>query len=292
MIRITLRIVALSLLIAGCGSPSKPVAVDSGPKLPVLRIGFTGIGKGDCAPASPAFPAQLTAYLKHLTDRLDVPVQACPLANSAEGAKRLVDKSIDVAELDQASYAPVAATVRPFLTKRGNGDLGRTETVVVVPEASAIRAIAQIEGKSLIFAGKIAVMWDEPKHALSDAKISAATLAKATAAASPPLAMADLRAGKAEAMVLHAAAWTRLCRGAAAEDRPCAGLREIWRGRPRADQAWSMRRDMPVEMWVRLVGIHVALFQEVPAVAAWLAPGTTEIEPIEATGFDATSRTE
>jgi hypothetical protein len=27
-------------------------------------------------------------------------------------------------------------------------------------------------------------------------------------------------------------------------------------------------------------------------VAAWLAPGTTEIEPIEATGFDATSRTE
>jgi hypothetical protein len=48
-----------------------------------------------------------------------------------------------------------------------------------------------------------------------------------------------------------------------------------------------MRRDMPPETWARLVGIHIALFGDAPAIAAWLAPGTTEIEPIEATGLGA-----
>jgi hypothetical protein len=88
-------------------------------------------------------------------------------------------------------------------------------------------------------------------------------------------------------MVLHSAAWTRLCRGASKSDRPCKGLRELWRGRSIAPEAWAMRRDMPPETWVRLVGIHIALFGDAPAIAAWLAPGATEIEPIEATGLGA-----
>jgi hypothetical protein len=63
-------------------------------------------------------------------------------------------------------------------------------------------------------------------------------------------------------------------------------LREIWRGRPQAVQAWVVRRDISLESWVRLVGIHVALFEDKPDVAHWLAPLTTEIEPTEATALD------
>jgi ABC-type phosphate/phosphonate transport system substrate-binding protein len=256
------------------------------PPLAKLRIGFTGIGAGDCATSAPAFSPELKRYLEHLSERLEIPVEACPIADRAEGAKRLADKSIDMALLDPASYAPVAASVRPFLTNR-IGTLGRTEAVVVVAEASPMRQLAEIASKQLVFAGKIPVMWDDPKRALRDAGVGDATLVTAVAAANADAATAALRAGAADAMVLHSAAWTRLCRGASKSDRPCKGLRELWRGRSIASEAWAMRRDMPPETWVRLVGIHVGLFGDAPAIAAWLAPGATEIEPIEATGLGA-----
>ena len=173
----------------------------------------------------------LTSYLKLLSDRLEIPVEACPLADRAEGAKMLAANAIDMTQLDPASYAPVAAKVRPFLTKRV-GTLGRTEAVLVVAQASPIRGVAQASDKRLVFAGTVPVMWDEPKHALRDAGLDAITLGKATAVAGPAAAMAAIRTGSADAMVLHSAAYTRLCRGASKADKPCAGLREVWRGRP------------------------------------------------------------
>ncbi len=284
MIRAVTGLALASLALASCGSGSAPPVAPMVPPLTKLRIGFTGIGTGECAASAPSYPAPLVNYLKHLSDRLEIPVEACPLADRAEGAKKLAEKAIDVTLLDPASYAPVAAAVRPFLTKRV-GTLGRTETVLVVTDASPILSLPQAEGKRLIFAGKIPVMWDEPKHALHDAKLSDATLGAAAATTDSHAAMAAVRSGAADAMVLHSAAYTRLCRGAAKSDRPCAGLREVWRGRPIAQEAWAMRRDMPPETWVRLVGIHLALFTDAPDIAAWLAPGTTEIEPIEATGL-------
>ncbi len=284
MIRAATALALASLALVSCGSGSAPPVAPLVPPLTKLRIGFTGIGTGGCAVTAPSYPAPLTRYLKLLSDRLEIPVEACPITDRADGAKKLADKAIDVTLLDPASYAPVAATVRPFLTKRV-GTLGRTETVLVVADASAIRTLPQAEGKRLIFAGKIPVMWDEPKHALHDAKLSDATLGTAVATTNVNAAMAAVRSGATDAMVLHSAAYTRLCRGASKSDRPCAGLREVWRGRPIAQEAWAMRRDMPPETWVRLVGIHVALFTDAPDVAAWLAPGTTEIEPIEAMGL-------
>ena len=288
MIRRIATVALASLALAACSGGGKASDGPMAPPLTKLRIGFTGIGTGKCAPSAPGFPAPLARYLKFLSDRLEIPVEACPLADRADGAQKLAARAIDVALLDPASYAPVAATVRPFLTKRV-GTLGRTETVLVVTDASPIRKLAQAEGKRLIFAGTVPVMWDEPKHALRDARISDATLATAVAAADSTAAMAAVRAGKADAMVLHSAAYTRLCRGASKSDTPCAGLREVWRGRPIAAEAWAMRRDMPPETWVRLVGIHVALFADAPDIAAWLAPGTSEIEPIEATGLGASA---
>jgi ABC-type phosphate/phosphonate transport system substrate-binding protein len=275
-----------ALALAGCGGGGETPATDTVPPMTKLRIGFTDIGTGDCAASAPGFSAELTRYLHHLAERLEIPVEACPVADRAEGARRLADKSIDMALLDPASYAPVAASVRPFLTKR-IGTLGRTEAVVVIAEASPMRALAEIAGKRLVFAGTIPVMWDDPKQALRDAGVSDSALMTAVAAANPDAATAALRGGKADAMVLHSAAFTRLCRGASKSDRPCKGLRELWRGRAIAPEAWAMRRDMPPETWVRLVGIHVGLFGDAPAIAAWLAPGETEIEPIEATGLGA-----
>ena len=70
------------------------------------------------------------------------------------------------------------------------------------------------------------------------------------------------------------------------DDHPCKGLREIWRGRSQAVNAWVVRRDISLESWVRLVGIHVALFEEKPEVAHWLASSTIEIEPTEAGALD------
>lgn len=284
MIRAALALGAASLLLGSCGSGASSAVADMKPPLTRLRIGFTGIGSGQCAATSPAYPAPLMGYLKLLSDRLEIPVEACPLVDRAEGAKKLAANAIDMTLLDPASYAPVAATVRPFLTRRA-GTLGRTEAVLVVTDASPIRSLVQADGKRLVFAGTIPVMWDEPKHALSDAKISDATLGKATSVTGAVAAAAAIRSGLADAMVLHSAAYTRLCRGATKNDKPCAGLREVWRGRPIAAEAWAMRRDMPPETWVRLVGIHVGLFGDAPDIAAWLAPGTTEIEPIEATGL-------
>jgi ABC-type phosphate/phosphonate transport system substrate-binding protein len=286
MIRLFVSLSLCALALSACGSKGDSSGRTLAPPLSTLRIGFTGIGTGKCTASGPTFSAPLTAYLKHLSERLEIPVEACPLVNRAEGAKKLAGKAIDMTLLDPASYAPVAATVRPFLTKR-LGTLGRTETVLVATDASPIDILAKAEGKRLIFAGKIPVMWDEPQHALRDAKLSKATLGAATATSDSKAAMVAIRAGTADAMVLHSAAYTRLCRGASKSDKPCAGLREVWRGRPIAPEAWAMRRDMPPETWVRLVGIHIALFSDAPDIATWLAPGTTEIEPIEASGLGA-----
>lgn len=284
MIRLFVSLSLCALALSACGSKGDGSAGTPVPPLSTLRIGFTDIGTGNCAASGPSSSAPLTAYLKHLSERLAIPVLACPLATRAEGAKKLADKAIDMTMLDPSSYAPVAAIVRPFLTKRV-GTLGRTETVLVATDASPIDSLAKAEGKRLIFAGKIPVMWAEPHHALRDAKLSEATLGAATATSDSKAAMAAVRAGTADAMVLHSAAYTRLCRGASKSDKPCAGLREVWRGRPIAPDAWAMRRDMPPETWVRLVGIHMALFNDAPDIAAWLAPGTSEIEPIEASGL-------
>lgn len=288
MIRRGTIVVLCSLLLVSCSSGSNAPVPAMVPPLTNLHIGFTGIGSGGCAASGPSYPAPLTRYLKLLSERLEIPVEACPLADRAEGAKKLADEAIDMTLLDPASYAPVAANVRPFLTKRV-GTLGRTETVLIVTDASPIRKLSQAEGKRLIFGGKVPVMADEPKHALHDAKLSDATLNAAVVAADDHAAAAAIRTGAADALVLHSAAYTRLCRGATKRDKPCAGLREVWRGRPIAQEAWAMRRDMPPETWVRLVGIHVALFADAPDIATWLAPGTTEIEPIEATGLGPSS---
>jgi ABC-type phosphate/phosphonate transport system substrate-binding protein len=274
---------ALLFVLAGCSKGADDVKLV--PPLTQLRIAVVQPGK-DCAADATDWPAQQREYVKHLADRLEIAVQICPMTNLAEAAKALTEKRAEIALLDPPSYAPHKASLRPILTPRTPVDLGRTEVVLAVATESTLRKLEDVDRAALIFAGTSRPRLDGPRLTLSAAGLPQAVLAKARVLGSPSEVATALSSTPAAAGAFLSADWSRLCRGLSKEDHPCTKLREIWRGRPQAAKAWVVRRDIPPESWVRLVGIHVALFQEKPEIAKWLAPGTSEIEPTEATALD------
>lgn len=277
---------AVLFLLAACNEA--PAGVDMAPDRPPLmqlRIATVGAGK-DCTAESPSWPKEQRAYVRHLSKRMGVPVQICPVATMAEAAKALSDNRADLAWLDPASYAPYRTSIRPILTPRTPMDLGRAEVALVVGAASRLSKLEDVDRAKLVFAGTSAARLDGPRRTMAAAGVSKAVLDTARVTGSPIEAAAALRASSDTAAAFLSADWSRLCLGTSKTDRPCGDLREIWRGRPQATNAWAVRRDIPRESWVRLVGIHVALFEEEPKIARWLAPGTEEIEPTEATALD------
>lgn len=259
------------------------------PPLTSLRLAIVmpGAAAGAaCIADAPGWPAMQRAYVRHLAERMEVPVTVCPVPTRAAAAKALAERKADLALLDPPSYAPYRAALRPILTQRIPLDLGRTEVVLAVPEGSPVHALADADRAQLLFAGSSPPRLDGPKRTLAAVGMPAATLAGARVLADPADVVAALRATPGAVAVLLSADWSRLCRGLAKDDHPCTGLREAWRGRPPAPTAWVVRRDIPDESWARLVGIHVALFDDKPEVARWLAPDTREIEPTEATALD------
>jgi ABC-type phosphate/phosphonate transport system substrate-binding protein len=127
------------------------------------------------------------------------------------------------------------------------------------------------------------------KRTLAAWNFSDSAIAAAQTLADAPDGLAVIKAGKADVLVLYGAEWTRLCRGEEKGDRPCEGLKEVWRGRPAAASAWSVRQDIPKESWARLLGIHIALPQEKPDLARWFIPDAAVIEPTEATALEQTA---
>jgi hypothetical protein len=288
------RIALLALLFAlgGCQQASDgPVGPPAMPPLSQLRLALVMPGArpdpgADCPTDAPEWPAAQRAYVRHLAERMEVPVRVCAVASTADAARALAENRADFAQLDPAGFAPFKAALRPILTPRTPTDLGRTEVVLAVAAASTLRKLEDADHAALLFAGSSPPQWDGPRRTLASAGVPAAVLSGARVMASPAEAAAALMQAPGAAAAFLSADWSRLCRGTARDDRPCEGLREIWRGRPQAATAWAVRRDISPESWVRLVGIHVALFLEKPDVATWLAPGTNEIEPTEATALD------
>lgn len=282
-----------ALAVAGCGSQSGDGASDKGaaavqtaPPLKQLRIAIDAKTTQPCAQDGPDWPAEQRAYARHLADRMEVPVSLCPMATSAETAEALRAGTVDIGLLDHAAHLPVQETVRPILAERIPADLGRVIAVLVVPQASPLKSLAEADKVPLIISRQNDPVLGAVKRTIIDAGISDQTIAAATIFDDAPSAVAALQAGQGKAMILHAAEWFRYCRGEKKNPEPCKAYRTVWTGRSPVDQAWSARRDISLESWARLVGIHVALFDERPDIARWLAPRTTEIAPVEATALD------
>jgi len=275
--------VMAALLIAATAEASAAPA--AGP----FRIGVVTGAEGVCgAPGSNA-PAGQAAYVAHLARRLARPVEVCPVVDMAAAARLLADGKIDFAQLDPVAYKPVAAGVRPLLTARTQDGFGRVETVMVV-RAGGPENLAPGPGERVGFAGTAPYELDLLKRALTDHGIAFAQPETARIYEGPAAAAERLRQSEIDFLVLYSAAWQRLCRPMSAGGTPCADLREVFRGRPRAAQAWAVRRDIDDDTRFRLVGIHVALHLENPAAFGWVAPAARELEPTEASALDLSVR--
>lgn len=265
------------------GSIGVAAAVPIAPALAApapFRFGIPGPTTAPCAPAAADGP--LAAYTAHLAQRLERPVLVCPLASRTEAAAALEAKSVDMALLDTAAIAPHRTSLRALMMPRGHGGLGRVETVALTLTTATGTGLGALAGAKVGYAGAARFAQAEPQRALADQGVSAADLAADLITDGPEQGFAALRAGQIDVLVLHTAARERVCRRSSAEDRPCADIKELWRGRPRAETAYSVRRDMDRELRFRLIGIHVALHLENPAAFAAIAPGAPELEPTEA----------
>jgi ABC-type phosphate/phosphonate transport system substrate-binding protein len=267
------------LLIAA--TPEASAAPAAGP----FRIGVVTGDDGVCGAPGNNAPAGQAAYVAHLARRLARPVEVCPVADMAAAARLLADGKIDFAQLDPIAYKAVAAGVRPLLTPRTQDGFGRVETVMVV-RADGPDSVSPRPGERVGFAGTEPYELDLLKRALTDHGIEFARLEAARIYEGPAAAAERLRQGEIDFLVLYSAAWQRICRPMSAGGTPCADLRQVFRGRPRAAQAWAVRRDIDDDTRFRLVGIHVALHLENPAAFGWVAQGARELEPTEASALD------
>jgi ABC-type phosphate/phosphonate transport system substrate-binding protein len=250
-----------------------------------LRIAVAGEAAAPCAPAASASNAGERAYSALLEKRLEVAVERCPFADRSSAAAALAGGQVDLAVLDPAAYGSVAGQVRSILTVRAKGSLNRIPVIVGVPNASPRRDLAALKGARVAFAGPARAGYDVPRRALADQGADPTFFVQELRLADAEDVVARLRAGEADAMVLHATAWQRVCRGDSPGENKCKDITQIWRGRPRAAMAIAVRRDIPLQLRYRLVGVHVAMHLEAPGAFAWASafvPGGEEFEPTEA----------
>jgi ABC-type phosphate/phosphonate transport system substrate-binding protein len=288
MTRGTLTLLALTLLSA-CGGTEKEGGSTFQGQIKQLRVAIESKAVGECSADRKSWTPEQRDYVQHISARMEIPVLLCPVANKAQAAKALADGKVDMALLDPASIAPVKDSVRPIMTGRIPADIGRVAIVLVATENSPANDLAAARQARLALSGANTTMLAGVKRTLAAWNFSDSAIAAAQTLADAPDGLAVIKAGKADVLVLYGAEWTRLCRGEEKGDRPCEGLKEVWRGRPAAASAWSVRQDIPKESWARLLGIHIALPQEKPDLARWFIPDAAEIEPTEATALEQTA---
>lgn len=264
----------------------------AGAQAPTLRVAaITGLA-GTCVEPDASAAAGERAYYAHLAKRLEAKVLRCPVVDTAAAAKALAAGQIDLAVLDPPAFVPVAATTRAILTIRPRGALNRIPVVLGVKATSPARTLQDLRGKILVLGGRTPAALDLPKQTLAQRGATPGFWSREITEADGDAAVAALRANRADAMVLHAAAWQRLCRQESPKATPpCADLRIVARMRPQASRAIVVRRDMSDEIRYRLIGIHLPLHQENPAAFAWAAswmPNAGEFEPAEPLALVAT----
>ncbi|MBU2134784.1 MAG: phosphate/phosphite/phosphonate ABC transporter substrate-binding protein [Alphaproteobacteria bacterium] len=269
-------------LLLAVGAVLLSAAQAQAPALPFRVAEVTG-KTAPCAPLATGAPAGQRAYMALLAKRLQTEVLNCPMADAAAAAEALSGGAVDVAWLDGAAFAPVSGQTRSILTVRAAEDLNRLPVVVAVPRAGQAQTLADLAGASLAFGGQAKASLDVPRRALADYGASADFFGDQVQAQDHEEAAARLRAGQVQAMVLHAGAWQKLCRGDQPGEDLCEDLRVVWRQRPVASKAWVIRSDMSDDRRFRLIGIHVAMHNEAREAFAWAAgDGAGEFEPTEA----------
>ena len=257
------------------------VAAEAAP----LRIAAIGPGVASCKALDAAAPAGERTYYAHLAKRLGVDVLNCPVATPAAAAAALAAGQVDVALLDPAAFAPVEKTTRAILTVRSQGAPNRIPVILAVRANDARHTLDSLKGARLALAGRSAASIDPP-HAVLAERGAAAGYLKEEVEVDGETAVERLRGGKVDAVALHAAAWQRACPPVAPKTPlPCRDLFVVIKARPRAEQALVVRRDMPLDLRYRLIGIHMALHLEAPAAfayAAGFAKAPAEFQPAEA----------
>lgn len=257
-----------------------------------LRIAAVTPTPGPCAPLDATAAPGEKAYYDHLAKRLDVKVLKCPVADQAAAAAALAAGSLDMALLDRVSFAPVAGATRAILTIRPEGGLNRIPVVVAAPAAGPVKRLEDLRGKTLAFGGSTPAARALPSRVLADRGFGADVFKAELAAADAEDALGKLRSGEADAMVLHAAAWQRLCMPDDPKAKPlCKDLKVLLRARPQATQAIVVRKDIADETRYRLIGIHMPMYLENRVAFSWAsswAPKAAEFEPTEALALVAT----
>ena len=250
-----------------------------------LRIAAIGPGVAGCKALDAAAPAGERAYYAHLAKRLGVDVLNCPMATPAAAAAALAAGQVDIALLDPAAFAPVQKTTRAILTVRSEGSPNRIPVILAVRGGDARRTLDGLKGAHLALAGRSAASIDTP-HAMLAERGAGAGYFQEEVDVDGETAVERLRAGKVDAVAVHAAAWQRACPPVAPKTPlPCRDLFVVIKARPRADEALVVRRDMPLDLRYRLIGIHMALHLEAPAAfayAAGFAKSAAEFQPAEA----------
>ena len=256
-----------------------------------LRIAAIEPTAGPCAPLGAGAAPGEKAYYEHLARRLEVKVLKCPVGDRAGAARALAAGELDMAVLDPASFAPVAGVARAILTIRPEGGLNRIP-VIVASSISGAKTLEDLRGKTLAFGGTTPAAEALPRKVLADRGFGADFFGKPLTVADAEAALEKLRAGQADAIVLHAAAWQRLCMPDDPKVKPpCADLKVLLKARPQAVQAIVVRKDIADETRYRLIGVHMPLHLENRAAFAWAssrAPGAAEFEPAEALALAAT----
>jgi len=250
-----------------------------------LRIAAVGPGAPGCKALDAAAPAGERAYYAHLAKRLAVDVLYCPVATPAAAAAALAAGQVDLALLDPPAFAPVQQTTRALLTVRSQGASNRIPVILAVRANDARHTLTSLKGARLAFGGRTAAGFDAP-HAVLAARGAGPGFFREEVDGDGETAIERLRAGQVDAVAVHAAAWQRVCRAVSPKaPEPCRDLFVVLKARPQADQALVVRRDIPLELRYRLIGIHMALHLEAPAAFAYAASwakSPAEFQPAEA----------
>lgn len=270
----------VTLLLAPASAQTPPAPFRVGVVQPGLALCSDGAKTG----ASP--------YVAHLKVRLKQEVLICSYPNQEAAAKALSEQKIDMVELDRTAFQRVAAVARPFLTVRKKEVPSRVMSVALVNATSTRRSLLDLSGSRASFARKLPHTYDVPLASLRSAGLDTSRLKPPFIGKDHLGAAAAIRTNQADFLVLDADTHRLLCRGNSPTDLPCKDLVEVWRGRPDAEMAFVVRKDMNQDLRYGLIGIHIFLAEQAPAAFSWLAsktPGAVAIEPTEPSALSSVS---